>query len=115
MDNTQQYLSSKDVKYQLANTPQITFEITDACNLKCTYCGYGQFYSDYDTRENKRLPVEIAIALLDYLHQLWNSSLNVSMNKNLYISFYGGEPLLNMQFIRNILDYVEKKLASKIL
>ena len=110
MENKQQYLSANDVKYHLANTPQITFEVTDACNLKCIYCGYGQFYSDYDIRENKRLPVEKAIVLLDYLHDLWNSSLNASMNKTLYISFYGGEPLLNMSFIQTIVDYFEKKV-----
>ena len=70
MESTNQYLSVNDVKYHLANTPQITFEVTDACNLKCTYCGYGRFYSDYDTRENKRLSVDKAIVLLEYLHQL---------------------------------------------
>ena len=67
MENTQQYLSAKDVKYHLANTPQITFEVTDACNLQCTYCGYGQFYSDYDARENKRLPPDRTCVLLKNL------------------------------------------------
>jgi len=114
MKNVNQYLSANDVKYNFANTPQITFEITDACNLKCTYCGYGQFYSDYDARENRRLPTDNAIVLLEYLHQLWTSSFNVSMNKNAYISFYGGEPLLNMPFIQTIVDYVVNKLSSPL-
>lgn len=114
MESLSGYIQAKDVKFHLANTPQITFEVTDACNLKCTYCGYGQFYSDYDSRENKRLPVNKAIVLLEYLHQLWVSSFNVSMNKNIYISFYGGEPLLNMAFIRTIIKYVENNLANNI-
>lgn len=109
-----QYLSANDVKYNLANTPQITFEITDACNLNCTYCGYGKFYSDYDARENKRLPVDKAILILEYLHQLWNSSYNVSKNKNIHISFYGGEPLLNMSFIKKIVEYVENMSPNEI-
>jgi len=37
------FLEVKDVEVSLANTPQITFEITDACNLNCDYCGYGKF------------------------------------------------------------------------
>jgi uncharacterized protein len=114
MENTHQYLSANDVKYHLVNTPQITFEVTDACNLKCTYCGYGQFYSDYDVRENKRLLVDKALVLLDYLHDLWNSPLNTSMKKNLYISFYGGEPLLNILFIKTVVEYVKNKLASDV-
>ncbi|GHT61748.1 hypothetical protein FACS189451_04440 [Bacteroidia bacterium] len=110
MKTNETYLQAKNIELFLANTPQITFEVTDACNLNCTYCGYGQFYSDYDTRANKRLPVGQAIALLDYLSKLWNSPLNSSANQNVYISFYGGEPLLNMSFIQTVVDYVENKL-----
>ncbi|MBQ8959313.1 MAG: hypothetical protein IJ057_13575 [Bacteroidales bacterium] len=32
----------------MANTPQITFEVTDACNLCCEYCAYGKLYAGYD-------------------------------------------------------------------
>jgi uncharacterized protein len=113
MEKTHPYLSANDVKYHLANTPQITFEVTDACNLKCTYCGYGQFYSDYDARENKRLSPDKAIRLLNYLQELWNSSFNASINKKLYVSFYGGEPLLNMPFIQTIVDYTDTRLQGK--
>ena len=56
------------------------------------------------------LPVEKAIRILDYLVEFWNSDMNVSENRNVYISFYGGEPLLNMPFIETIVDYVEHKL-----
>ncbi|GHT49143.1 hypothetical protein AGMMS49982_01940 [Bacteroidia bacterium] len=45
------YLTEENIIYQLANLRQITFEVTDACNLKCTYCGYGEFYNDHDKRE----------------------------------------------------------------
>lgn len=29
-----------NIKEYLANTPQITFEVTERCNLSCVYCGY---------------------------------------------------------------------------
>jgi len=105
-----QYLTARDVKTSLANTPQITFEVTDACNLNCTYCGYGKFYSDHDARENKKLASQQAILFLDYLKQLWESSLNRSYQKNVYISFYGGEPLLNMDFIKEVVSYVSNDM-----
>jgi len=105
-----QYISSDEILFQLANLPQITFEITDACNLKCKYCGYGEFYNDYDKRENKNLPITKAFAIMDYLVGLWNSEMNISENRNVYIGFYGGEPLLNMTFIEAIIDYVNNKL-----
>ena len=33
---------------------------------------------------------------------------NTSAKRNVYISFYGGEPLLNMPFIESVVTYIEK-------
>jgi len=101
-------ITSEDVRWSLSNSPQLTFEITDACNLKCEYCGYGKFYSDYDERKSTRLSPQRAKVLLDYLSSLWKSELNVSHNQNVYISFYGGEPLMNVPFIKEIISYIEE-------
>ena len=101
-------ITSEDVGRSLSNSPQLTFEIADVCNLKCEYCGYGKFYSDYDERKSTRLSPQRAKALLDYLSSLWKSELNVSYNQNVYISFYGGEPLMNVPFIKEIISYVEE-------
>lgn len=101
------YITSDAIKYQLANLKQITFEVTDACNLKCKYCGYGELYGDYDLRKNREISLPSAIKLIDYLIDLWNSTHNQSAKQNIYISFYGGEPLLNMSFIRAIIHYVK--------
>ena len=46
------YITSDYVVSALANLPQLVFEVTDACNLRCKYCAYGEFYEDYDCREN---------------------------------------------------------------
>ncbi|MCL1969258.1 MAG: 4Fe-4S cluster-binding domain-containing protein, partial [Bacteroidetes bacterium] len=56
----------------------------------------------------KKLPVANAIKLLDYLVELWNSEQNVSSNRNVNVSFYGGEPLLNMEFIKQVVAYLEE-------
>ena len=37
MKEGKEYLTKEDVKFSLANTPQVTFEITDACNLQLLY------------------------------------------------------------------------------
>lgn len=103
-----EYLNYGIIQYQLANLRQLTFEITDSCNLRCKYCGYGEFYEDYDNRKNKNLPISYAVLIIDYLLPYWNSEKNSSSDRNIYISFYGGEPLLNMQFIEQIIDYIEK-------
>lgn len=107
MDNNNQYLNAKDISYQVLNTPQITFEVTDACNLKCQYCGYGEFYNDYDERMQQYLSVKRAFLFLDYLKELWTENITNSYLQQVYISFYGGEPLLNMELIKQVVNYIE--------
>ncbi len=106
-------LNEKTILNNIINLNQLTFEVTDACNLKCKYCGYGEFYGDYDKRHNKNLSVDKAISLLSYLIKKWESSLSTSYNKTTYISFYGGEPLLNTSFIKTIVEWVNKQDISQ--
>lgn len=102
------YITADDVRYQLANLRQLTFEVTDACNLSCKYCAYGEFYNDYDKRDSSKMSLSAAKKLIDYLAVQWNSAFNMSAKRNVYISFYGGEPLLNMPFIESIVEYIGK-------
>ena len=46
-------------------------------------------------------------ASLDYLRSIWKSGKPNSGNPVTVISFYGGEPLLNMPLIQQTIDYVE--------
>lgn len=106
MEKIQEHITTDIIHRQLSNLKQLTFEVTDACNLRCKYCGYGEFYEDYDQREDKMLDTAKAIRLIDYLTAFWNSEANTSARQNIYISFYGGEPLLNMPFIETIVAYM---------
>jgi len=53
-----------------------------------------------------------AHTLIDYLADLISSTHNLSHNTNLNISFYGGEPLLNITLIESIVKYAKKKIPS---
>jgi uncharacterized protein len=101
--------SPEIIKKQLANTQQITFEVTDRCNLRCRYCGFGELYSGYDRRGHKDLGIKIAKKLFDYVFELMESSLNTRILKRVPVSFYGGEPLLNMPFIAEMVRYARNK------
>jgi uncharacterized protein len=100
-------LTGQDIEEALLNLKQITFEVTDACNLKCKYCGYGDLYFGYDKREDNFLDFDKVKTLLDYLVELWKNKKTISQTPKTYISFYGGEPLLNMDLIKQTVSYVE--------
>ncbi|MDR2921367.1 MAG: radical SAM peptide maturase [Tannerella sp.] len=95
------------IESNLANLRQLLIEVTDDCNLSCTYCGYGELYGNYDKRKGKNQTFENVKALIDYLAGLWLSDKNISFDTIIYIGFYGGEPLLNFPLIKQTIDYLE--------
>lgn len=95
------------VRKNLACLRQLLIEVTDFCNLRCKYCGYGEFYSNYDIRETHNQTFENVKKLIDLLAELWKSDYNTSYNNTVIVGFYGGEPLLNMPLIRKTIEYVE--------
>lgn len=103
------YITSRQIIEAVANTPQIVFETTDACNLNCKYCLYGELYSSYGERHARFLSSKLAILFLDSLFKLWESNIVQSARKFTFISFYGGEPLLNMSFIKDVVSFVNQK------
>lgn len=107
-----EYINAQIIERCLCNTQQITFEVTEKCNLQCYYCGYGNFYSDRDKRNNRNLKTENAINFLCYIKKLWLTNLNDSSNRDISISFYGGEPLMNIEFIQIVVEYIEHNLCD---
>ena len=112
MEKNFTYLKPNAVEKQIENLSQLTFEVTDACNLCCKYCGYGEYYDGYDTREDKFLSLEQAIAILEYMAEKWSSKYSSSYKKNTYISFYGGEPLMNIKFIKEVVAWINCRNIS---
>lgn len=102
-------LDESTVKDIIAQTTQIVFETTDFCNLDCTYCSFGVFYEGFDKRDQKNINVKNAIALLEYIFSLKPKNKKNKMS----IGFYGGEPLFNGDFIKQIVSVVNQLIAKK--
>jgi len=73
--------------------------VTQKCNLSCIYC-YGN-KGNYGTGGN--MSSQIAYKSIDWL-------IEQSKNqKKLTISFFGGEPLLNLNLIKKVIEYSLKR------
>lgn len=104
-------LDENSVMDSIIQTSQIVFEITESCNLNCVYCGYGDLFQVSDKRNHSNLNIDNAIKLLQYILHL-----KIKSNKNrLMIGFYGGEPLLNANFIKQIIEETERLNVNKKL
>ncbi len=98
-------LRAEAIKSGLVNNKHVIFEVTDACNLKCKYCVYGELYDKHGPRRNRDMNIRKAKLLIDYMQEYWNSNANKSHETEIRIGFYGGEPLLNFPFIKEIVEY----------
>lgn len=74
----------------------LTFITTTDCNLACDYC-----YAE-SKKERLFLTPEIASIVI-------NNLLGESYQGRLFVQFFGGEPTLNMQAIKTIVNIIKKK------
>lgn len=101
-------LSEDDIELAICNLPQVIFEVTSECNLRCEYCCYGDGYETFKNRRLGKLSIDTAKLVLDFLSEKIQSNKNISANIPFVISFYGGEPLLNINLIKEIVEYSKK-------
>lgn len=82
----------------------ITFVVTEACNLNCSYC-----YEKHKT--NRRMTKEIAKQAVNMIFnkKLINGYYNFDDKKAVILEFIGGEPLLEIDLIDYIVDYFKIK------
>jgi len=100
--------SVDELKKEIKNLNQLTLEITQNCNLRCKYCVYGEDYFYYRSRSNKKMEYEVTKKGIEYVFNI----INERNKKEFSLSFYGGEPLLNFEIIKKIVEY-SKKLFNK--
>ena len=84
----------------------LILQVTQNCNLRCEYCIYSGSYKNR-VHNNKRMNFEMAKKGIDYL------ILHSSDCPILNISFYGGEPLLEMELIKKSIAYANDLSIGK--
>lgn len=82
-------------------------QVTRDCNLRCSYCAYSQKNYIDRNHNSEEMSQEIAKKAIDFLQR------KSSDCKEIRISFYGGEPLLNYQLIVYSVLYAKKIMPYK--
>ena len=81
----------------------VTFQVTDRCNLACTYC----YQINKGTR---RMSIETAKKFVDIVLGGDNDYVNPEIAGGIVFEFIGGEPFLEIELIQQICDYIEEKM-----
>ncbi|MGN0734109.1 MAG: radical SAM peptide maturase, CXXX-repeat target family [Emergencia sp.] len=79
----------------------VTFQVTDECNLACTYC----YQINKGTR---RMSLDTAKKMIDELLE-GNDYVNTKISPFIILEFIGGEPLLEITLIDQIVDYFKER------
>jgi uncharacterized protein len=87
---------------------QLIFEVTEDCNLSCTYCTYSKFYVNKERASREPNLAEISKTVTWFLSRRRNTSATLT------VSFYGGEPLKNMKLIREVVSTLRSIPGNKV-
>jgi uncharacterized protein len=98
MDKTRM---KKEVKKDpiISNIKFAALCITHNCNLRCKYCYAGK-------KSPKTMSLETAKKSLKYLHD--------NSNGKCIVTFFGGEPLIDFELLKKIVNYSQEKYGEKI-
>lgn len=86
---------------------ELTLQVTKRCNFNCRYCLFATENGIDRRHENIDMDWSIARESIDFLYR---NSIDAEC---VTISFYGGEPLLNIALIDKIVAYSEAKFVTK--
>jgi len=118
---SQGYLSNnrvKELRHPLTDTVDkvldyqmeaLVLQVTQACNLCCSYCFFANSTDDTEFRSHssKHMSWETAKRAIDFYAERSKELDRV------FISFYGGEPLISFPLIKKCVEYAEYVFDGK--
>lgn len=97
----QNLLKKNDMLNPILNA---TLNLTQSCNLACSYCfNYG--------KTSKRMPFDVGKKCIDFLLMNAREADEISLRgrkRNVTVTFWGGEPLIEWDLLKKLIAYVEK-------
>lgn len=88
--------------YLNSHISQFTLQVSQFCNLNCSYCAYSGNYAHQRTHSQETMSIEVMKKSIDFfMARSWDVD-------EVVISFYGGEPLLEIDLIKSSLTYIDE-------
>ncbi|PIQ86001.1 MAG: hypothetical protein COV73_05220 [Candidatus Omnitrophica bacterium CG11_big_fil_rev_8_21_14_0_20_43_6] len=85
----------------------LTLNIVNSCNLRCRYCWNDRGSYGADSDSSQMMSKQTAFKAIDLLVKESKGA------RDLVIDFYGGEPLLNFDLIKEVIEYCNKIKHTK--
>lgn len=102
------HVDEDTVRRKIKTLSQLIFEVTQNCNLRCKYCVYNGHYSQQRRLSPRNMDIETARRGMDYVFSL----VKDRKKREFSLSFYGGEPLINIETISWIVEYAQRRFKG---
>ncbi len=99
----------------LSNVMQLVLIVSENCNLRCRYCFFSDQYPLTRPRTLKTMSFETACRAVDHFFSLASFLIRRTPGKKLAITFYGGEPLLALKLLHQIVPYIKEHAPCEIV
>jgi len=88
---------------------QMSLGVTTQCNMRCSYCVYSGEFDGNRVHADGAMSRDVALKAADYfLNHVAHD------DKPKYFTFYGGEPLLEFDLIKEVINYINSKIRQKV-
>lgn len=102
------YDISKEENFNKIQTANVTFQLTDDCNLRCNYC--------YQiNKQHHYMNIDIAKKFIDILlenNENTKKYIDTKCSDAVILDFIGGEPLLAVDLIDEIMTYFRQRVIA---
>jgi uncharacterized protein len=100
---------------KLYSHQQLILIVTEQCNLRCRYCAFSGNYTNNRIHHDSTMTWQVAVKALKQFHESYIQIKTRDPSLLAKISFYGGEPLLNFELIRNLHPLVKDLFHENVL
>jgi uncharacterized protein len=84
---------------------QVILELTEQCNLRCKYCVYTESLDKFRAFSATDMSWDVAKKAMDYVSEYGGEEVS--------ITFYGGEPLLKYDLMKECIEYARQIMGGK--
>lgn len=105
-DYLEKHFPEETIELGKHGAKSVTIQVTDSCNLRCTYC--------YQTNKQQHfIKLEDAKRFMEYVLFSNSEYCNSSQTAGMILEFIGGEPLLAIDIISDICDYTIRRMVEE--
>lgn len=101
----EKYFPEETINVGKYGAKSVTIQVTDSCNLRCTYCYQINKKSNF-------IKIEDAKKFMDYVLFSNSEYCNPSQTAGMTLEFIGGEPFLAIDTINEICEYTLKRMIE---